>query len=104
MTILLTLLACGPSPDTFAEDFPAAYCDYSATCLTGDSQAEGSGLCVDAVAIVVDELTEDVDCEYDRGVAGDCMALLEAGECSESDDMLDVCEDVYTGDGCSLLD
>ena len=104
MTILIaTLLACGPSPDTFAEDFPVAYCDYSAACLTGEAGAQGSGLCMDAVDLVIGELSGDPDCDYQRDAARDCMDMLELGECSEAADMLDVCSDVYQGGGCSLL-
>lgn len=96
--------ACGISEDRFATKAAQEWCEFYSECGT----LESYGDTVDACEAVVEELTKDYlsapDCEYDGGLARQCLRDIseqscDAGEDSQGDVACDdVCGDTTAGE------
>ena len=100
----ILLFACdNPEPAAFAEEFPAAICDWTETCATGGDGLPGplqeATDCEAEALDFVEQAEGDSRCTYDAGQARQCLDAL-AGTCEERTAIYSECKRVYRGDDC----
>lgn len=110
LSVLLT--ACGTDYEDFAAEYPADMCAWIDECAFSNVDADieaprspggdgpdTSSVCVDQLKAEVEDANANTKCEYEAGVARQCLAALE-GTCEERTAIYYECGGVYSGDEC----
>jgi len=99
IALLLLLVGCSTELDAFTEEAPPLACDYATVC---GGVLGSDPICEDAIAVTIDDLASDDNCEYRPAQASQCIRELTAQSCDEKTALYYECKRVFRGDGCEL--
>jgi hypothetical protein len=74
---LLALAACGPSRESFPDDYADAYCDFVLGCPDLADNVESRDACVDEIAPWVDGMLAERPERWDAALAQECLTALD---------------------------